>query len=168
MVKNKEETVERPVKGADAEDRDLSMERPATAHKLDKRRDEANHTANQTLNDGNKHEVQGKLAVPETKVMKRGSTKWTDEDGNVIKKVNDAEVNKPLAEREIPQYLKLHQEVLDGADPIEATLAYQDKKPEDTFQEAKLADAEKYPRTGGIGAGTETPENQQKTDEEKK
>jgi hypothetical protein len=112
----------------------------------------ANETANQVLDDGSE-EAQGKLAVPRVEVMKRGSTKWTNEAGLVEKRLNDAQPNAPIASEEIPDYLKLHQEVLDGADPLEATLKYQGRE-EEEFAEGNLADAELHPRTAGTGVAT--------------
>lgn len=153
-----------PKTGAEqsAVSRDRRIEKPAGAvsEKMQERLKAANETANQTIDEGNPHEVQGKAAVPHVKVMKRGSTKWTDKDGVVHKELNDEEVNAELEDEELPDYLKLHQEVLDGADPIEATLKYQGNE-EESFAEGKLADAEKHPRTAGLGRAA-TAENVQK------
>jgi hypothetical protein len=162
-----------PKTGAEQQDnkRDRTSELPAdeiTAEKMAERAEAASEVANQTIDEGNEHEVQGKLAVPRTKVMKRGSTKWTDKDGNVVKELNDAEPNVRLADEELPDYLKLHQAVLDGADPLEETLKYQGRKPAEGFAEGKLADAEKHPRTGGIGVAAARPENRQRAAVEKK
>jgi hypothetical protein len=127
----------------------------------------ANATANQTIDEGNENEVQGKAPVPHVEVMKRGSTKWTDDAGVVQKTLNDAEPNAEIAKDQVPEYLQLHQEVLDGADPLEATLRYQDRDPAEAFQEGKLDDAEKHPRTGaGLGTATRT-ENVQAPKESK-
>jgi hypothetical protein len=122
----------------------------------------ANHTANQTIDEGNENEVQGKHAVPYVKVQKRGSTKWIDEEtGEFHKELNDAEINEPLAKEEMPEYLKLHQEVLDGAPPLEATLKYQNRDSKNAFEEGKLKNAETSPRTGGIGTAALAPENEE-------
>lgn len=158
-----ERTRSTPKTGAEesATQRDRTSELPATENlrneKLAKLREEVDATAHQVA-DGNVREVQGKLAVPRAKVMKRGSTKWTDEEGNVHKELNDEEVNAPLAEDEIPEYLELHKAVLEGADPIKATLDFQGRKKEEAFSEAKLEDAELHPRTGAISVPAEEEE----------
>lgn len=121
---------------------------------LEELREQVNATANQTI-EGNVQEVQGKLAVPHAKVMKRGQTKWTDEAGVLHKELNDAEANVYLGEAELPQYLKLHQEILEGANPLEATLEYQGKDPAEDLVEGKLQDAELHPRTHGLGPVTQ-------------
>jgi hypothetical protein len=119
-----------------------------------------NSTANQTIDQGSE-EVQGKLAVPTTKVMKRGQTLWTDEDGVVHKELNDAEVNAEIGKDQVPDYIQLHQEVLEGADPIAASLKYQGRDPEEAFREGTLENAELHPRTMGLGMAV-AAENAQK------
>lgn len=130
--------------------RDRTSELPA-AHANDDNRaklEKANQTAAQT-SETHVEEVQGKLAVPHAKVQRRGSTVWTDDDGRVHRELNDEEINADLGvEEATPLYLRLHQEVLDGADPIKASIEYQDKKDEE-FDEATLKNAELHPRTGG-------------------
>ena len=51
--------------------------------------------------------------------------------------------------------MKLHQAVLDGADPLKATLDYQGRDDKKAFAEGKLKDAELHPRTMGLGAEKE-------------
>ena len=144
-------------------ERDRTDELPAdTVQGVDQDRlKAANNFAGQTIEDHNENEVQGKLAVPHAKVMKRGQTKWTDKDGVVHKELNDAEPNVKLADEQEPDYLKLHEKVLNGEDPIKATLDFQGRKPQEGFAEGKLKDAELHPRTMGVGAAT-AAENEQK------
>lgn len=141
----------RPTEGRDKRDR--TGELPAdTVDENEAVLKEVNGTANQTIDDGSK-EIQGKLAVPHAKVQKRGSTLWTDEDGVVHKELNNEEVNADIGEESIPNYLKLHQEVVEGADPLEATLKYQGAE-EKEFREGALQNAETHPRTMGRDAAT--------------
>jgi hypothetical protein len=145
-------TTPKPTEGRDKRDRSIELPAEAIDENLADRRDAANHFAGQTTDEHNENEVQGKLAVPYVKVMKRGQTRWTDEDGNVHKELNDAEADAELTEEAVPEYLKLHQEVLEGRDPLEATLDYQSHDPEKVVQEGTLKDAELHPRTRGLGA----------------
>lgn len=133
-----------------AKQRDRTSELPANEvikDDLTEMRKEANNTANQTTEEGSV-EVEGKLAVPHVKVQRRGSTIWTDEDGEVHKELNDEEPNANIGEEAVPLYLQLHQEVLDGADPLEATLDFANKD-EEELHEGTLENAELHPRTMG-------------------
>lgn len=167
--KNTDKRRNTPMTGAEqnANDRPRRPERPAsedrsTNDKLEERIRAANETANQTIDQGNENEVQGRLAVPTVKVQKRGSTKWTDpETGQLRKELNDAEPNVRIAEGEKPDYLKLHEAVLNGEDPLKATLKFQGRE-EESFAEGKLENAETHPRTYGLGDATAAPEAEER------
>ena len=95
---------------------------PKREEELAALRETANHTANQTADEGSV-EVQGKLAVPYVEVVKRGQVKFTNEE--------TGELEKTLAEPEdevetpVPEYLEFHERVLDGEDPIALQKEYE-------------------------------------------
>lgn len=129
---------------------------------LEKKLEAANKTANQTISEGNENEVQGKLAVPTVEVVKRGYVKHT-ENNQLVKTLSEAEINAKTEEHPTPDYIVLHQQVLEGADPLEAQRSF--KPSEEVIQEGDREDIEDSPRSGPTKAAAinkqteETQEN---------